>query len=325
MGPLFGEHFRDHQVNISSLNPPPGGHASHHFWFMHILAWILFNTYFVSGTRLAEATRVSMLAITGISSVIRSALFEEFWKRPFAPAPIIFSHVSVASVTFLCPVLVLLVYLSLFLALNIPLPHGQKELDLQEAIHTYSPCQPNLRQAQLCDQQPLFLVPFLVCDLGLFFLKTQNFFVCSPYILRVSRARTCQPAHQEVTLIWGQRKTGEVRAQALEVSFFLSLGGLGGHLLCLPPSLGSMGESRWSLGSGASSPHPTQTESASWRRTRGERETEKTRASAKKVEGQGWGWRRIRDKTLVPREKKGKVGRQTTQKGAALPACVPTA
>lgn len=169
MGPLFREHFRDHQVNISSLNPPPGGHASHHFWFMHILAWILFNTYFVSGTRLAEATRVSMLTITGVSSVIRSALFEEFRKRPFAPAPIIFSHVSVASVTFLCPVLVLLVYLSLFLALNIPLPHGQKELDLQEAIHTYCPCQPNLRQAQLCDQQPLFLVPFLVCDLGLFF------------------------------------------------------------------------------------------------------------------------------------------------------------
>ena len=83
---------------------------------------------------------------------------------------------SVASVTFSCSVLVLLVYLSLLLALNIPLRHGQKELDLQEATHTHSPCQPNLKQAQLCDQQPLFLVLFLVCDLrGLFFFKTQNF------------------------------------------------------------------------------------------------------------------------------------------------------
>lgn len=87
MGPLFREHFRDHQVNISSLNPPPGGHASHHFWFMHVLSWILFNTYFVSGTRLAEAPRVSMLAITGLSSVICSSLCEEFRKRPFAPLP----------------------------------------------------------------------------------------------------------------------------------------------------------------------------------------------------------------------------------------------
>ena len=193
MGPLFREHFRDHQVNISSLNPPPGGHA-HHFWFMHVLSWILFNTYFISGTCLAEAPRVSMLAITGVSSVICSSLCEEFRERPFAPAPSIFSRVSVASVTFSCPVLVLLVYLSLLLALNIPLPHGQKELDLQEATHTYSPCQPNLKQAQLCDQQPLFLVLFLVCDLGLyFFFKTQNFFVCSPCILSVSQARTCHP------------------------------------------------------------------------------------------------------------------------------------
>ena len=230
-----------------------------------------------------------MLTITGVSSVIRSALFEEFRKRPFAPAPIIFSHVSVASVTFLCPVLVLLVYLSLFLALNIPLPHGQKELDLQEAIHTYCPCQPNLRQAQLCDQQPLFLVPFLVCDLGLFFFffKTQNFFVCSPYILRVSRASTCRPAHQELTLIWGQRKRGEVRAQALEVSFFLSLGGLGVTFFAYPLLWGP-----WGRADGVlvlvlllHTPPKLSPQAGGERGERGRQR--KTRASAKKVEGQG--------------------------------------
>ena len=116
-----------------------------------------------------------MLPVTGASSVICSSLCEEFWERPCATAPSTSSHVSVAPGTFQCLVLVLLVYLPLLLALNMPLPHGQEEPDLQEAIHTYSPCQPNLKQAQLCDQQPLFLVLFLVCDLGLFFLRHKTF------------------------------------------------------------------------------------------------------------------------------------------------------
>ena len=307
MGPLFREHFRDHQVNISSLNPPPGGHA-HHFWFMHVLSWILFNTYFISGTFLAEAPRVSMLAITGVSSVICSSLCEEFRERPFAPAPSIFSRVSVASVTFSCPVLVLLVYLSLLLALNIPLPHGQKELDLQEATHTYSPCQPNLKQAQLCDQQPLFLVLFLVCDLGLYFFLRHKTFLFVVLAFSVwAKLEPATPPRSDPDLGTEEKRGGQSSGPR---SFILPQfwGTKGSPPLPIPFSGVHEGEHMeswfWCF---FSTPHPNWVPKLEENEGR-EADRGRQRHQSRKMKARGEGWRRIRDKALVLRGKKERWG-----------------
>ena len=45
MGPLSREHFRDHQVTTSSLNPPPGGHAS-----IICGSWTFFHEYYLTPT-----------------------------------------------------------------------------------------------------------------------------------------------------------------------------------------------------------------------------------------------------------------------------------
>lgn len=75
--------------------------------------------------------------------------------------------------------------LFLLLALNILSPYGQKELDLQKAIHIFPPCQSNLKRAQTLRLAALVSGPLSsVSSWG--FFKTQNLIEILFVVLMVS-------------------------------------------------------------------------------------------------------------------------------------------